>query len=190
LAIADTVRRCSICARYLRISKLSEWASTNGRHVQRIMPGHSSENRRGEPRSDSAHAALTALSVASPSPGARILRRLAIGCAGASLLSSLLLIVQDAVPVLTGFVSHAWLAASALLLAGTACIGMASAVRAHPKDVILRLSLGSAFILWGIQQLLHETRVSALLGDIVILLFVVDLGAIIEISLRTNSNGG
>ena len=118
------------------------------------------------------------------------MRRLAIGCAGASLLSSLLLIVQDAVPVLTGFVSHAWLAASALLLAGTACIGMASVVRAHPKDVILRLSLGSAFILWGIQQLLHESRVSALLGDIVIVLFIVDLSAIIEIALRTNSHAG
>jgi uncharacterized membrane protein YGL010W len=100
------------------------------------------------------------------------------------------LIVQDLVPVLTGSVRHAWLAASALLLAGSACIGLASAVRAHPKDLILRLSLGSAFILWGIQQLLHESRVSALLGDIVIVLFVVDLGAIIEISLRTNSNAG
>ena len=152
------------------------------------MTGHSSRNRLREPRSDSVHEALPAIPVAFPRRGAKVLRRLAIGCAGASLLSSLLLLVQDAVPVLTGSVRHAWLAASALLLAGTACIGLASAVRARPKDLILRLSLGSAFILWGIQQLLHESRVSALLGDIVIVLFVVDLGAIIDIALRTKSN--
>ena len=152
------------------------------------MTDHSSKNRRREPRSDSVHEAPTVLSVAVPGLGARVLRRVAIGCAGASLLSSLLLLVQDATPVLTGSVRHTWLAASALLLAGTACIGLASAVRAHPKDVILRLSLGSAFILWGVQQLLHESRLSALLGDIVIVLFVVDLSAIIEIALRTNSN--
>jgi hypothetical protein len=152
------------------------------------MTGHSSKKRLGEPRSDSVHEALTTISVAFPRRGARVLRRLAIGCAAASLLSCLLLLVQDAVPVLTGPVRHAWLASSALLLAGIACIALASAVRAHPKDVILRLSLGSAFILWGIQQLLHESRVSALLGDIVIVLFVVDLSAIIEIALRTNLN--
>ena len=154
------------------------------------MTGHSSKNTRKEPRSDSVHEALPARSAALPGPGARVLRRLAIGCAGASLLSSLLLLVQDAAPILTGSVRHTWLAASTLLLAGTACIGLASAVRARPKDLILRLSLGSAFILWGIQQLLHESRVSALLGDIVIVLFVVDLSAIIEIALRTNSNAG
>src|ERR1700688_3501806 len=114
----------------------------------------------------------------------KTMRQLTIASAGASLLSSLLLLVQDVAPVLTGSVRHSWLAASALLLAGAACLGLASAVRAHRKDCLLRLSLGSAFILWGIQQLLHEKGVSVLLGDIVIVLFVVDLGAIVEATLR------
>jgi hypothetical protein len=71
-----------------------------------------------------------------------------------------------------------------LLIAGAACFGLASAVRAHKKVLFLRLSLGAAFILWGIQQLLHEGAVSVLFGDIVIILFVVDLGAIAETTLR------
>jgi hypothetical protein len=116
---------------------------------------------------------------------ARVVRQLAIGCAGASLISGLLLLLQDVAPVMTASVRHTWLAASALLLAGAACLGLASAVRGRPKDCFLRLSLGSAFILWGIQQLLLERSVSVLLGDMVIVLFVVDLGGIIETTFRS-----
>jgi hypothetical protein len=112
------------------------------------------------------------------------MRQLTMASAGASLLSSLLLLVQDVAPVLIGSVRHSWLAASALLLAGAACLGLASAVRAQKKDLFLRLSLGAAFILWGIQQLLPESAVSVLFGDIVIILFVVDIGAIAETTLR------
>jgi hypothetical protein len=108
-----------------------------------------------------------------------VVRRLTIASAGAALLSSLLLLLLDVAPDLTAFVKHAWVAASALLLAGAACIGLASVVRARPKELIMRLSLGCAFILWGIQQLLDEGVVSAALGDIVIVLFVVDISAIV-----------
>jgi hypothetical protein len=114
----------------------------------------------------------------------RVLLQFAVLSAGASLLSSLLLVVQDAAPVLTGSLRHTWLAASALLLAGIACLVLASAVRAHKKDLLMRLSLGAAFILWGIQQLLPESGVAVLFGDLVIILFVVDLLAIIETTLR------
>jgi hypothetical protein len=113
----------------------------------------------------------------------RVVRQFAVACAGASLLSSLLLVVQDAAPVLTSL-RHTWLAASALLLAGIACLGLASAVRAQKKDLLMRLSLGLAFILWGIQQLLHAGGVSVLFGDFVIVLFVVDLLAIMDTALR------
>jgi hypothetical protein len=131
------------------------------------------------------HEAQAARSVPLPGPGDRVVRRLTVACAGASLLSSVLLLVQDVAPVLTGSVRHAWLAASALLLAGIACLGLASTVRAHKKDLFIRLSLGAAFILWGIQQLLRESAVSVLFGDIVIVLFIVDLGAIIDTTWRT-----
>jgi hypothetical protein len=110
-----------------------------------------------------------------------------MACAGASVLSGLLLLVQDAAPVLTSSVGHTWLAAGALLLAGTACLGLAAAARAHPKDLFMRLSLGSAFMLWGIQQLLRESALSVTLGDIVIVLFILDLGALSWTSMGTST---
>jgi hypothetical protein len=137
-----------------------------------------------EVRSDSAREALLARSVVPPGPAARVVRQLAIGCACASLLSGLLLLTQDVSPGLTWFVRHSWVAASALMLAGTACFGLASTDRSRARDVIMRLSLGSAFTLWGIQQLLPESGVSVLLGDIVIVLFIVDISALIEATLQ------
>lgn len=134
-------------------------------------------------RSDSLHEAQAARSAGPHGLGAWVVR-LAVVCVGGALLSSLLLLVQDVEPLLTGSVRHAWLAAGALLLAGIACLGLASAVSAHTKDLFMRLSLGAAFILWGIQQLLPEGGLSRTLGDIVIVLFIVDLGAIIETALR------
>lgn len=144
------------------------------------MTGGSSTSTRSEPRSDSAHQALAGLSVDLPGRAARVVRQLAIGSACASLLSGLLLLVQDVAPGPTGFVRHSWLAAGALLFAGTTCLGLASSVRARARDVIMRVSLGSAFILWGIQQLLSEGGVAVVLGDIVIVLFVIDVGAFLE----------
>jgi hypothetical protein len=144
----------------------------------------SSKNRRMDPRSDSVREAPSALSVTLQGPGARVVRQLAIGCACASLLTGLLLLTQDVAPGLIAFVRHRWLAASALVLAGTACFGLVSSVRASTRDTIMRVSLGSAFILWGIQQLLPESGVSVLLGDIVIVLFVVDFSAFIDTTLQ------
>jgi hypothetical protein len=124
-------------------------------------------------------------------PTARVLRRLTIGCACAALVSALLLLVQDVAPALTLSVRHTWLSASALLFAGSACLGGASAVKAHAREVTMRISLGSAFVLWGIQQLLHQGGASVALGDIVIVLFVVDLGAHLATTLpKTGSSAG
>jgi hypothetical protein len=135
---------------------------------------------------DSSHEAKLVRSLALPGPVERVTRQLTVACAGASLLSSLLLLVQDIAPVLTGSVRHAWLAAGALLLASIGCLGLALAVRTRKKDLFMRLSLGAAFLLWGIQQLLQVSAVSVLFGDIVIILFIVDLGAIIDTTWRTN----
>jgi hypothetical protein len=120
------------------------------------------------------------VSPAVPGPATKIVRQLAIGCACASLISGLLLLLQDVAPSQTGFVKHTWLAAGALLFAGTACLGLASTLRARPRVVMMRVLLAAAFILWGIQQLLVEGAVSLLLGDIVIVLFVIDFGAFLE----------
>ena len=110
------------------------------------------------------------------------MRQLAIGSAAAALLLSLLLLVQDLVPMQALVAPHNWLAAGALLLAGAACIALASGFGVRPRERLMRVSLGSAFILWGMQQLLDENVVSVVMGDIVILLFILDIGTIIGTS--------
>jgi len=163
--------------------EVRDWRAEIGdrRYHETMFTPSKSESIREE---QAAHEAQPARAVALPGPGDRVVRRLTVAGAGASLLSGLLLLVQDVAPVLTGSLRHAWLAASALLLAGFACLGLASAARAHTKDLFMRLSLGAAFILWGIQQLLRESGLSVMLGDIVIILFIVDLGAIAETTFR------
>jgi len=107
------------------------------------------------------------------------MRQLAIGSAAAALLLSLLLLVQDVVPMQAAVARRTWLAAGALLLAGASCIALASGVGVRARERLMRVSLGSAFILWGIQQLLDENVVSVVMGDIVILLFILDIGTLI-----------
>jgi hypothetical protein len=43
-----------------------------------------------------------------------------------------------------------------------------------------RMTLGMAFILWGIDQLLPAGPLATVLGDVVIVLYVLDLGLIIR----------
>jgi hypothetical protein len=150
-----------------------------------IMAGGMVTDRRGAASTDTVNQARSVLTIVLPGSAARIVRQSTIGCAYAALLSGTLLLIHDVAPSLTGFVSHGWLAACALLLAGVACFGLASAFGARARDVVIRYSLGTAFILWAVQQLLPESRVSLLLGDVVIVLFVVDLGALLENTVQT-----
>jgi hypothetical protein len=153
------------------------------------MTGGMRRNQRGAPHTDTALQARSLLTIVLPGSTARVVRQVTIGCGCASLFTGALLLIQDVAPGLMGFVKHSWLAAGALLLAGMACFGLASAFGARARDVVIRYSLGLAFILWAVQQLLSESRVSLLLGDIVIVLFVVDLGALLETTVQQRIQG-
>ena len=50
--------------------------------------------------------------------------------------------------------------------------------------IVKRLLLGSAFLLWGIVQLMPPSVIATDLGDLVIALYVLDLGIIIQAELR------
>jgi hypothetical protein len=71
---------------------------------------------------------------------------------------------------------HAPVSAAPLLLIGAAYLGFQ--VLTHPRllDLFKALIVSSAFILWGIDQLLPVSWLATTLGDIVIVLYVVDLG--------------
>ncbi|HUN57879.1 MAG TPA: hypothetical protein VMU41_07170 [Candidatus Binataceae bacterium] len=77
------------------------------------------------------------------------------------------------------------LSATPLLLAGAAYIVLQALLRPRPLELLKRLMLGSAFLLWGITQLMPVSALATELGNIVIALYVIDLGLIIRTDLRT-----
>ena len=107
------------------------------------------------------------------------MRWVSAGFALVAVLSSIFLLLLDTFPHLV-FVKHAASSAAPLLLIGAAYISLQPMVRPRPVELLKRLLLGFAFILWGIVQLLPPSSTTAILGDIVIVLYVVDLSLIIK----------
>src|SRR5450432_2590179 len=83
------------------------------------------------------------------------------------------LLISDLFPV---HLSHMPLSAAPLLLIGAAYLAFQLLIRAQFLDLFKALIVSSAFILWGIDQLLPSDWLATALGDIVIVLYVIDLG--------------
>jgi len=128
----------------------------------------------------------------------KLLRGAARGLTVAALLGSAALLLSDAAPQLGAVVKfvvamvpralallgHAPLSAMPLLLVGGSYIALQGLLRPAPIELVKRLLLGSAFLLWGIVQLMPPSVVAADLGDLVIALYVLDLGIIIQAELQ------
>ena len=108
------------------------------------------------------------------------LRWLSLSLTVLALLSGAVLLVLDGAPHGLPDLSHAPVSAAPLLLIGLAYVGVQPLVRPHPLELLKRLMLGGAFILWGIDQLLPPGRLATALGDVVIILYVIDLALIIR----------
>jgi hypothetical protein len=121
------------------------------------------------------------------------LRWLARSLAVMALLSSFALLCVGATPFLTVLpayivkgASRAWtlikhlpLSALPLLLAGSSYLILQAILRPRPLELLKRLMLGAAFLLWGVVQLMPASDLATELGNLVITLYVVDLGLII-----------
>jgi hypothetical protein len=59
-------------------------------------------------------------------------------------------------------------------------------LRPRPLELLKRLMLGAAFLLWGVVQLMPASSLATELGNVVIALYVVDLGLIIWTDLERN----
>jgi hypothetical protein len=66
-----------------------------------------------------------------------------------------------------------------LILIGLSFASLQFAVRRTPSQCILGLSVSAAFILWGIEQFLPNQAMVSFLDDVVVFLFVLDLGIVI-----------
>jgi hypothetical protein len=83
------------------------------------------------------------------------------------------LLVSD---VITTRLSHMPLSAAPLLLIGAAYLAFQVLIRAQFLDLFKALIVSCAFIFWGVDQLLPSGWFATTLGDIVIVLYVIDLG--------------
>ena len=59
-------------------------------------------------------------------------------------------------------------------------------LRPRPLELLKRVMLAAAFLLWGIVQLMPAGNLASELGNLVIALYVIDLGLIIWTDLEKN----
>lgn len=105
-----------------------------------------------------------------------------------ALLGCATLLLFDFFPALLPLLRHGPVSALPLLLIGIAYFGLQAILRPAPLELLKRGMLASAFILWGIDQLLPTGPVATTLGDIVIVLYIIDLALMVRDSLSTRSN--
>jgi hypothetical protein len=129
-----------------------------------------------------------------------LLRWLTRSLAVMALVSSVALLCVGATPMLSSLPAYlanaalrGWillknvpLSALPLLLAGSSYLVLQVILRPRPLELIKRLMLGAAFLLWGVVQLMPASDLAAELGNVVIALYVVDLGLIIWTELERN----
>jgi hypothetical protein len=99
----------------------------------------------------------------------------------AALVAGITLLLND---VFTITPLHAPVSAAPLLLIGATNLGFQVLMRPKPLDLFKALIVSSAFLLWGIDQLLPTGWFATTLGDVVIVLYVIDLGWIIADRLK------
>lgn len=133
-------------------------------------------------------------------PLQELLRWIVRSLAVMAVLSSVALLCVGATPLLTSLPSYVakealrgWalvrklpLPALPLLLAGSSYVVLQAILRPEPLELLKRLMLGIAFLLWGVVQLMSASNLATELGNVVIALYVIDLGLIIWTDLQKN----
>ena len=79
------------------------------------------------------------------------------------------------------------LSALPLLLAGSSYLMLQAILRPRPLELLKRVMLAIAFLLWGVVQLMPPSNLATELGNAVIALYVIDLGLIIWVELQKNT---
>jgi len=111
----------------------------------------------------------------------------ALLCVGATpLLTSLQTHLAESVLRVWAIVENLPLSALPLLLAGFSYLLLQAILRPRRLELLKRLMLGSAFLLWGVVQLMPVGDLAVELGNVVIALYVIDLGLIIWTDLQKN----
>jgi hypothetical protein len=96
-----------------------------------------------------------------------------------------MLLLADVFPYSLPFLAHAPTSAAPLLLIGAASLTFLIVTHPRPLDLFKALLVSLAFILWGIDQLLPFGWLATTIGDVVIVLYVIDLGWMMASILRS-----
>jgi hypothetical protein len=83
--------------------------------------------------------------------------------------------------------AHAPISAVPLLLIGLAALGFQFVIRPNLLDLFKAMIVSTAFLLWGTDQLLPAGWLATAVGDLVIVLYVIDLGWMMADRLREPS---
>jgi hypothetical protein len=89
------------------------------------------------------------------------------------------LAVSDVIHGLQPSGLHSHLGALALIMVGSSCMSLQVISRRPRRDIAKGITLGAAFVLWGVEQLLPASRWTTAMDTSVIMIFVIDLGLII-----------
>ena len=103
-----------------------------------------------------------------------------------SLLCCIILLLFDFFPQLLPLITHSSISALPLLLIGVAYLCLQARLRPPPLELVKRAMLASAFILWGVDQLLPAGAAATTLGDVVIVLYIIDLALMMRDTLNTS----
>lgn len=76
-----------------------------------------------------------------------------------------------------------------LIAIGFSYISLIATVRRTLPQRLLGFAVGTAFILWGAEQFLHNQTIISMIDDFVVFLFVFDLSLVVRSHLRAASRG-
>ena len=117
-----------------------------------------------------------------PHPGA--LRWLALGLVYVSLASAAVLLALDAAPRFLQSSARPVVSATPLVAIAAAFLAAQIVLRPAPGELVKRVLLSIAFLLWGGNALFSQYAWAALLNDAAVALFVLDLALITRDHLR------
>ena len=105
-----------------------------------------------------------------------------------AVISGAILLLSDLFPSLSIYLTHAPVSALPLLLIGTTYAMAQLLLRPQRWDLLQALLVSTAFVCWGIYQLLPASPGATFLGDLVITMYVVDLSIGIGKQLQRRSS--
>jgi hypothetical protein len=121
-------------------------------------------------------------------PHRRLMAAIVLGVISAAV--SVALVVADGADAGAGWSHHAGVSAAPLLIIAAA-IAVATLAHSHTAASVVKALVGVlAFATWGLAQLLSNSATAGLLGDVAILLFVLDAGYIILTDAQSFAESG